>query len=762
MNREHEEMVVEIAEELQLSQKTIDQRLSVLGITPEDIALIKSQNDWYHKNIDQILERFQQRFEDSRRWYRLSAESHAGEQLRDRIRRYFDELFSCEFNVQSVLRHLKVGVVHHAIMVEQQWYVAAYSWLLENIIHTVYSHSEGLNGAPEETISAFARVMMFDMGLVLETYNHANHQAIEKLAKHDVLTGLPNYNLLIEDLADRIGAVTDTNAVYVFFIGLNRFKAVNETLGHGIGDEILKKVAARLQSLIPEGGLLSRLGGDIFVIGASSGALSISADDFAMEIGKMLHYPVELDGFSVDVSATVGVAVAEDSGIDVQSLIGRAEMAMYHAKSRQLTRTMFNADMKRYSVAELGIGWEIRRAIDKNELVLFFQPKLDVRTGRVIGVEALIRWLHPVKGFMPPGLFIPLVEETVLIHPVTEWVLETAIKRASEWQKAGLDLIVSVNLSAANLQNIQLPDRLRTLLSENGLEPSRLMLEITESGLMADPRRARDTVIALKALGVKLSIDDFGTGYSSLAYLKTLPVDEVKIDQVFVFSMCKEKKDARIVRATIALGHSLGLEVSAEGVEDEETLDKLRLYDCDTVQGFLFSKPLPEDELEAWLVAQAGKWQKHLAPQEGIHPKSSENNDAVAFVEWKDEYAMCTDSVDWQHWNLFQTTNRLFEATRQNPGDSASLVALFDELYECVLAYFYAEEKSLEDKGDENLLEHVDQHRRFTQQLSEFRHDIPDTALQKEIISFLKAWMVNHFVGRDSLDDQYVGQKEDR
>lgn len=594
-------MVAEIAGEMRLSQETIDRRLAILGITSDDIALIKAQKTWYSKNIDKIAEGFGRRFELYRSDRASLDEAHDGEQIKHRVRDYFNELLRGVYDMAYVRRCLTVGVTHSVLNIEQEWYVAAYSWLLDELIRSVCSHPDGLNGKPEAIVSSLTKIIMFDMGIVLETYNHANHQAIENLAKHDALTGLPNHNLLIEEIKKLLKSCSASNPVYIFFIGLNRFKAVNETLGHGVGDKILKKVADRLKGMIPEGAFLSRLGGDIFVLGAGGNACCESSDALSREIVAALHEPVALDDFSVDVSATVGLAAAEDPNLDVQSLMVRAETAMYHAKSRQLTCTVFEIDMRRYSVTQLGIGGEIRNAMDRDELVLFYQPKIDVQTEQIVGVEALIRWMHPTKGFMSPGLFIPVIEETVLIHPVTEWVLKHAIKKAAEWQKNGRDLIVSANLSAANLQNLQLPGQVQSLLSENDLAPSRLMLEITESGLMADPQRARVTVTELKDLGVKLSIDDFGTGYSSLSYLKTLPVDEVKVDRIFVSSMCKDQKDARIVKATIGLGHSLGLEVSAEGAEDKETLDKLKFYDCDTVQGFFISKPLPADELDEWL-----------------------------------------------------------------------------------------------------------------------------------------------------------------
>jgi diguanylate cyclase (GGDEF)-like protein len=596
------EKLRKIAVELGISKPTIDRRLADFRIAPDDIVVVRAQRRWFAQHADRILSSFQSQMDIFRKSHALAENSHGEDRLADLVRRYLDELFACDFSPAAIDRRLRVGIVHDELKIEQHWYLAAYSWLLTEITETARSSPVSLVGDPDSFVAAFTKIVLFDVGVVLEAYNHANHHSLETLAKTDVLTGLPNLNFLVEELSNRLIYAPSSSVVHLFCIGLNRFKAVNETLGHGTGDEILKKVAGRLLALLPPTGILSRLGGDIFIIGVIDCETNDWAEDFATQISEALgNRPVDLDGFSVDVSATVGAAAANSDGTEIQRLLGSAEIAMYHAKSRQLTNTVFDAGMKRFSVAQLGIGAEIQRAMEKNELVLFYQPKLNTHTEQVVGVEALIRWVHPIKGFMSPGLFLPVVEETVLIHPVADWVLDTAIREAASWQALGLDLMVSVNLSAANLQNVELPNRIGNLLKRIELPPSRLMLEITESGLMADPRRAKDTVVSLKNLGVKLSIDDFGTGYSSLAYLKTLPVDEVKIDQVFVFAMRDDIKDARIVKATVGLAHNLGLEVTAEGVENQETLQMLKQYGCDTVQGFYFSKPLPEDELEVWL-----------------------------------------------------------------------------------------------------------------------------------------------------------------
>ncbi len=392
------------------------------------------------------------------------------------------------------------------------------------------------------------------------------------------------------------------------FIGLSDFKAVNETLGHQMGDVILREIADRLIRLIPGYGMLSRHGGDIFVAGLPN----FSGEDterLLSEISVTLNRPFNLGGFSIDVSAIVGAAAADSSEESAESLMSRAETALYYAKRQQIPTTFFSAEMQRYTVSRLGIGAELRDAIEQNQLILYYQPKIRLKDMRSTGAEALIRWNHPTRGFVAPGLFIPTAERTVLIHPLTEWVLNEALSRAADWRERGLPISVAVNLAAANLQDKDIAKKIEGMLHDYKVSPAAVTLEITESGLMSNPARARKTAFELHELGVMLSIDDFGTGYSSLAYLKDLPVDEVKIDQIFIFGMGRNKRDAGIVHAAINLAHDLNLKVTAEGVEDEEALQKLIDFGCDAVQGYYFSKPLPAEDLETWIAA------RHAAPE---------------------------------------------------------------------------------------------------------------------------------------------------
>ncbi len=598
---EIERKVAEIFEEMNLSGEAMERRLSLVELTKEERRLLAGNKERLLELIDGLTGEFIERLYalKNEEGGSLSRDQLTG--LQKRARGYFESLLDGNYDDAYARTRLEIGVVHQAAQVTQTTYLGAYSWLLSVVLERLGALEDASVTDPHAVMRVFTKAVLFDLGLVLEAFTHADHQALEHMALHDFLTDLPNSNLLRDELEGRIEALSRGGGLNVLFIGIDRFKAVNETLGHSTGDEILREVARRLMKAIEPEDFISRLGGDIFVIVASRSQESSQTSELVDKVGRTLERRFDMDGFAVDVTATIGVAFAREKTVDAATLMRQAEMALYHAKSRQIPATVFDADMKRYSVTQLSIGSDLKRAMAGDELVLFYQPKVDVKDGKAIGAEALIRWIHPIRGFMPPGMFMPLAEQTVLIHKVTDWVLTSAIDQAARWQEAGQELTVSVNLAAANLHNLRLPDRVDELLRRYGLEPGKLMLEITESGLMADPPRALETVRRFRELGVKTSIDDFGTGYSSLEYLKSLPVDEIKVDRVFIFGMSSDERDERIVKATIGLGHSLGLFVVAEGVEDQESWDKLKTLGCDTAQGYFFARPMPAQDLESWL-----------------------------------------------------------------------------------------------------------------------------------------------------------------
>jgi diguanylate cyclase (GGDEF)-like protein len=421
-------------------------------------------------------------------------------------------------------------------------------------------------------------------------------------ARHDDLTGLPNRSAFYEAI-DRAVIPDGGTRSAVMVIDLDRFKEVNDTLGHHTGDLLLREAAGRLTEALRDSDVLARLGGDEFAVLLPTLAEIETATAVAERIRAALEQPFELQDITVHVGASVGIALAPDHGDSADELLQRADVAMYLAKDSSASYQIYDAATDPYSASRLGMVAELRRALDERELELHFQPKASLASGAVDGVEALVRWNHPVRGQIPPNDFIPLAERTGLITRLTVYVLDAALRQCAEWADMGIDIAVAVNLSARNVADPELPSMVHGLLEKHSVDPRRLVLELTESTLMADPKRAKDVLARLHRMGVGLAIDDFGTGYSSLTYLSELPVTELKIDRSFVMSMSTSDGDAFIVRATIDLGRNLGLRVVAEGVESESIWNRLGELGCDVAQGYYLRRPAPAAELTPWLLA---------------------------------------------------------------------------------------------------------------------------------------------------------------
>jgi diguanylate cyclase (GGDEF)-like protein len=393
----------------------------------------------------------------------------------------------------------------------------------------------------------------------------------------------------------------------LLLIDLDRFKEVNDTLGHDHGDRLLEQVAGRLQRALRRDDTLARLGGDEFAVLLRGVPDRAAAVELAGRLQNALERPFTVNGVVAVLDASIGIAHCPDHGTDVNLLVQRADVAMYDAKRGRTRIETYSEERDPYSAERLQLLAELRSAIQSGQLVLHYQPKITLADGgeRVTGVEALVRWNHPTRGLLPPSEFVPLAERSGAIGDLTRWVLDTALRQCRAWRDAGLDLTMAVNLAAPNIADATLPDAVAALLERHGVPGDRLECEISEHTVMADPVRATDVLARLRALGVRLSLDDFGTGHSSLAYLKRLPLDEVKIDRSFVAGMAEDENDAVIVRSTIDLARNLGLSVVAEGVETAEIMDGLAALRCDTAQGFHVSRPLPADRLVRWLRDQA-------------------------------------------------------------------------------------------------------------------------------------------------------------
>ncbi len=429
----------------------------------------------------------------------------------------------------------------------------------------------------------------------------AEHQAqVLQLAYWDNLTGLPNRAQFRDVVGQAVQQATPGAPVAVLMLDLDRFKHVNDVLGYRIGDLLLVGVAQRLSSqVVREGDVVARLGGDEFGI-LLRGSDAAQAATVAQRIEQAFDVPLALEEHQVDLHAGIGIACWPRDAADGESLLNRAEVAMYAAKRRSTGPLAYDPTIDLASAQSLTLMTELRQAVDRHELLLMLQPKLALRTGQVVGAEALVRWRHPQRGLVPPMQFIPFAEQTGFIRVLTLWVVEEAARHWQTLNDEGLALRLSVNLSARDLMDPDLPQKFEALLARHAAPASAFCLEITESAIMEDPQRAVGTLDRLSALGFMLSIDDFGTGYSSLAYLKRLPVHELKIDQSFVRNMQGDASDAVIVRSTIDLAHNLGLKVVAEGVENAEVWDLLGALDCDEAQGFHMGRPMPVEAFPAW------------------------------------------------------------------------------------------------------------------------------------------------------------------
>ncbi len=451
---------------------------------------------------------------------------------------------------------------------------------------------------------AFARQMFQRThSLQVATQELAVKQAEnEYQALHDSLTGLPNRVLFQQKLAEAIenASVVD-GGIAVMLMDLDHFKEINDTLGHHFGDMLLTEIGPRLATVLRPGDMMARLGGDEFGILLPDLLEESVAVRIAERLMEELEHPITVEGLALDVSGSVGIAIYPEHSHNAETLLRRADVSMYAAKEAGGGFEVYKRDFDRDSPARLALISHVRPALEHGEFVLYYQPKVRLSDGKVAGAEALIRWQHPELGLVPPDEFIPLVEKTVLLRPLTAFVLEESMRQWREWADRGVRLQVAVNISVRSLLDGQLPDQIAEILNRYDVPPAFLKVELTESFLMADSGRSTGVLDAISDVGVNLSIDDFGTGYSSLSHLKRLPIQEIKIDRSFVMNMLNDANDAMIVRATVELGKNLGLQVVAEGVEDRETWDLLASYGCDEAQGYFFSRPIPADEFWRWL-----------------------------------------------------------------------------------------------------------------------------------------------------------------
>jgi diguanylate cyclase (GGDEF)-like protein len=488
--------------------------------------------------------------------------------------------------------------------------LAAISLINERLTPIENQFVDALSGASRATYQLLQAIMfaatpgLLILGTVFSLrilkQRKGQEDRIRHIAFHDDLTGLPNRLMLIQRLDQALSRHSRaTMKLAILYMNLDRFKIINDSLGHDTGDLLLMQVTDRLRTQLREGDTLSRVGGDEFVVLLENSDTSIDTSACAQRLVEQMTAPYRLGGKDCHVTLSIGISIYPSDGSDSQTLLKAADMAMYRAKETGRNKYQYYApSMNVHTLERLELESDLRRALERGEFLLHYQPKVDVSSGLITGVEALLRWRHPVRGLVPPLDFISLAEETGLIVAIGEWVLATACARTKAWQGRGLPrLSVAVNLSARQFSDSMLLAKLTRIIQASGLDPSLLELEITESVVMSNGESAISVLEKLKSIGVEIAIDDFGTGYSSLAYLKRFPIDILKIDRSFIRDIAAGSGDRKITRAIIAMAHSLRLKVVAEGVETAEQLHFLRIECCDAVQGYFLHRPLADDEV---------------------------------------------------------------------------------------------------------------------------------------------------------------------
>ncbi len=494
----------------------------------------------------------------------------------------------------------------------------AYLYFQSTVLHPIATLARAFKSdAAGEHVAALPEVYNLETRHLIDAYRDMHQQvqdrqqALEHIAMHDSLTALPNRYHLMGNLQTLCESSQQNQAVFaVIMLGLDRFKEINDTLGQYTGDAILKKYGQRLHCLLRESDSIARFAGDEFAV-LLPGASREEALYVARKIHREMEPPIDVDGISLSISSSIGIALYPDNGKEKEELTRRANIAMAIAKQHKTGIALYEKRYDTSSVERLSLADKLRQAIHSRELHLCFQPQLSVHNQELSGVEVLCRWNDPLRGLISPEEFIPVAEHTGQIHLITEWVVDTALQQAGAWRDRGLDCgVLAINISPFNLHAPNFYSMLETQLKKWNYPAARLMLEITETAMMADPAHAIKTLGRLRELGLKFSIDDYGTGFSSLSYLKQLPVDELKIDKSFVMEMTTDENDAVIVRSTIELAHNLGLKVVAEGVDTQEKQDLLEVLDCDYMQGFHTGRPMSAEQLEQRLPPLKGKYRK--------------------------------------------------------------------------------------------------------------------------------------------------------
>lgn len=476
-------------------------------------------------------------------------------------------------------------------------------WMLDTIPFVF-----GFWGQYSSSIIAYqAGAMIFDQTQELRSRAETMEKQANYSATHDIATDLPNRALFYDRVEQAILSANSQNKLLsILLVEFANFKEVYDTLGRNSSDLILKQIATRLQNVVIGTDSVARIDGNIFSLLVPATDKENAGVLLAKNVQVALDPPFKVERLNLSIHSNIGIVNFPEHGEDVDTLVQKAGVALFMAAKSHEGYEVYTPSFDDHSPRRLTLMSELRQAIEREQLHIYYQPKVSLKTGQLYGAEALVRWHHPRHGFISPDEFIPMAERTRVIKHLTLWALKKTFKQCAEWHNQGFSLTVSVNLSARDLHDPELPDIIAGIAASTSIKPIWMMLEITESSIMTDPERSLDIIQHLHEMGYQLSIDDFGTGYSSLAYLKKMPLTELKIDKSFVSDVLESENDAVIVKATINLAHNLGLQVTAEGVENKQVLDLLNSYDCDIAQGYFFSKPIAIDEFNLWM-------QKHTA-----------------------------------------------------------------------------------------------------------------------------------------------------
>jgi diguanylate cyclase (GGDEF)-like protein len=595
-------------QEIQISDEDIVQRKKFLEFSDADIEqLVETHRQLKSRSIDEFFtDTFYRHLFSFPALHNLLPDEATINRLKAVQSRYFMRLTAGNYDREYVLDRLQVGYKHQQIGLEPKWYTGAYRKYLSSLLTILKEIHEDDPAKFITAYDALLKVVFFDMELALDTYFHASMEKLLRLANYDPLTTLPNRTLFNDRLEQEIKKAHRTKSpLALLLIDLDRFKEVNDTLGHGIGDLLLVEVARRISECVRETDTVARLGGDEFTVILNELNDSSQTERIAQDIIHQLAKPFTLDANTVYMSASLGIAIYPSDGQDIENLLKHADQAMYGAKADGRNRFgYFTESMQQQFNEKLALTNDLRHALLRNELQVYYQPIVELCSGHILKAEALLRWKHPQRGMISPAIFIPLAESSGLIHEIGEWVFNEAIACVNRWRdQFGRIIQVSVNKSPIQFERSNKatwPEMLTNL----GLPGNSITVEITEGLLLKESGKAKQQLLEFKNSGIEVSIDDFGTGFSALSYLKRFDIDYLKLDRSFVKDMVVNEDDRILSEAIIVMAHKLGIKTIAEGVETEGQLTLLKSFGCDYVQGFLYSPAVPAAEFEKMI---AGK-----------------------------------------------------------------------------------------------------------------------------------------------------------